>query len=282
MVIRKLRTLLLIWLALLALLVIFSSLSRSGRDYFSVESTLVDSILPVFSVFHSIKSGVGGWLNHYMFLTQTQQENKRLKEQLVRMNQENIRLREMASSQERLKKLLQLKNEVQEPSLAAEVMGSGPSPFLQTFFINKGRKDGVERGMPVLLPRGVAGRVERSSGHFAQVVLLYDPGFAVDCLVQRSRVRGVLTGIPGQNRCQVKYVGRTEDVLPGDIIITSGLDRLFPKGLILGRVLHVDAKGRGNFLFVEVIPESNLTQMEEVLILRKKPPLPDQEPAENG
>jgi rod shape-determining protein MreC len=198
------------------------------------------------------------------------------------MNQENIRLREMASSQERLKELLQLKSENPGPSIAAEVVGRGPSPFIQTFYINKGRKDGVVRGMPVLLPQGVAGRVDRTSGRFAQVVLLYDPGFAVDCLAQRSRVRGVLTGIAGENRCQVKYIGRTEDIRPGDVMITSGLDQLFPKGLVLGRVIHVEDKVRGNFLFVEVIPEGNLTQVEEVLILQKKPPIPDQEQPLNG
>lgn len=247
-----------------------------------MESSLVDGILPVFSIFNSIKTGIGSWWTHYIFLTQTQQENKRLKKQLAQLNQENIRLRETASANERLRKLLQLKGELSGPSLVAEVVGRGPSPFLQTIYINKGRKDGLVRGMPVLLPDGVVGRLEKTSGHFSQVVLLNDPGFAVDCLAQRSRVRGVLTGIPGEGNCQVKYIARTEDIRAGDIIITSGLDQVYPKGLILGRVLRVDSKVKGIFLFVEVVPECKASQIEEVLIFQKKPPIPDQEKSQDG
>jgi rod shape-determining protein MreC len=276
-VIKKLRTVLLIWITLLALLAFFSSISRSGRDYFLIESSLVDGIMPVFSVFSSIKTGIGSLWTNYIFLIQTQQENKRLKKQLVQMNRENIRLREMGSANERLRKLLQLKSELSGPSQIAEVVGRGPSPFLQTLYINKGRKEGLIRGMPVLQPDGVAGRLEKTSGHFSQVVLLNDPGFAVDCLAQRSRVRGVLTGIPGGGNCQVKYIARTEDIRAGDVIITSGLDQVFPKGLILGRVVRVDSKVKGIFLFVEVVPECKASQIEEVLIFQKKPPIPDQE-----
>jgi rod shape-determining protein MreC len=278
-VIKKLRTILLFWLALLALLAIFSSISRSGRDYFSLESSVVDGILPVFSIFNSIKTGMGSWWTHYIFLTQAQEENKRLKKQLVQLNKENNRLREMAAGNERLRKLLQLKSELPGPSLVAEVVGRGPSPFLQTIYINKGRKEGLVRGMPVLLPDGVVGRLERTSSHFSQVVLLNDPGFAVDCLSQRSRVRGILTGIPGEGNCQLKYIARTEDIRAGDIIITSGLDQVYPKGIILGRVLRVDSKVKGIFLFVEVVPECKASLIEEVLIFQKKPPIPDQEKA---
>ena len=237
--------------------------------------------MPVFSVFNSIKTGIKGWWNHYIFLTQTQQENKRLKKQLVQLTLENVQLRETTAANERLRKLLQLKSEVPGPSRVAEVVGRGPSPFLQTIYINKGRKDGLVRGMPVLLPSGVVGRLEKTSGHYSQVVLLNDPGFAVDCLSQRSRVRGVLTGIPGEGNCQLKYIARTEDIRAGDIIITSGLDQVYPKGLILGRVLRVDSKVKGIFLFVEVVPECKTSQIEEVLVFQKKPPIPDQENSQN-
>jgi rod shape-determining protein MreC len=281
-VIKKLRTVLLVWIALLALLAFFSSIYRTGRDYFSVESSLVDGILPVFSVFTSIKTGIGSLWTHYIFLIQTEQENKRLMKALIQLNQENIRLRETASANERLRKVLQLKSELPAPSQVAEVVGRGPSPFFQTLYINKGRKDGLIRGMPVLLPDGVVGRLEKTSGYFSQVVLLNDPGFAVDCLAQRSRVRGVLTGIPGGGNCQVKYIARTEDIRAGDIMITSGLDQVFPKGLILGRVLRVDSRVKGLFLFVEVVPECKASQIEEVLILQKKPPIPDQEKHQDG
>lgn len=282
MFLKKLRNVLMVWLALLAGLAIFSSFSQTGRDYFPVESSLVDGILPVFSFFTSIKSGLESRWGHYISLTETQMENALLKKQLVQLKQENIRLREMGSANERLTKLLQLKREIPGPLVVAEVVGKSPSPFLQAFFINKGRKDGLVRGMPVLLPEGVVGRLEKTSGHFSKVLLLNDPSFAVDCLSQRSRVRGILTGIPGGGNCQVKYVPRNEDIKAGDIMITSGLDQLYPKGLILGRVLRVVSQVKGNFLFIEVVPECKLSQIEEVQIFQKRPPIPDQEASQDG
>ncbi len=277
MVIKKLRNVLIVWLALLALLGFFSSFSQTGRDYFPVESSLVDGILPVFSFFTSIQTGIGSWWTRYLSFTETQKEKDHLNKQIGQLKMENIRLREMVSGFDRLKKILQLKSELSGPAKVAEVVGRGPSPFLQTFFINKGRRDGLVRGMPVLLPDGVVGRLEKTFANYAQVIMINAPSFAVDCLIQRSRVRGILTGIPGERNCQVKYVARTEDILPGDIIITSGLDQLYPKGLILGRILRINPKGKGNFLFVEVVPEVKLSQIEEVLIFQKRPPLPDQE-----
>jgi rod shape-determining protein MreC len=274
---KRLRNVLIVWLALLALLAILSFFSQTQRDFSSVESTLVDGILPVFSIFSSTKNGIGAWWNHYIYLIDAQQENDRLKKRLLQLTQENLQLKEMTLAHERLLKLLHLKSDPARPIVVAEVVGRSPSPFLKSFFINKGRKDGLTRGMPVLLPGGVVGRLEKTSGHYSQVLLLNDPNFAIDCLSERTRARGILTGIPGQENCQIKYMARTEDIKPGDVVITSGLDQLFPKGLILGRVLRVVPQAKGNFLSIEVVPEIRPSQIEEVQIIPLKPPIPDQE-----
>jgi len=268
--IKKLRNVLLVWLGLLVLLALFSTLTHRQRDYNRVESSIVDGILPVFSIFNTLKISVlSGW-NHYIYLVHTQGDNEQLNKQVVQLRSENNRLREQIQSEMRLRKVLQLKTQVGGPVQIAEVVGRGPSPFLQALFINKGRKDGLIRGMPVLQADGLVGRVEKTSDHHAQVILLNDPGFAVDCLSQRSRVRGVWTGHP-DGFCQIKYVSRNDDIQTGDTIITSGLDELFPKGITLGRVKRVVSQVKGNFLFVEVSPLVNLGQIEEVLVIQKKP-----------
>jgi len=268
--IKKLRNVLLVWLGLLVLLALFSTLTHRQRDYNRVESSIVDGILPVFSIFNTLKISVlSGW-NHYIYLVHTQGDNEQLNKQVVQLRSENNRLREQIQSEMRLRRVLQLKTQVGGPVQIAEVVGRGPSPFLQALFINKGRKDGLIRGMPVLQADGLVGRVEKTSDHHAQVILLNDPGFAVDCLSQRSRVRGVWTGHP-DGFCQIKYVSRNDDIQTGDTIITSGLDELFPKGITLGRVKRVVSQVKGNFLFVEVSPLVNLGQIEEVLVIQKKP-----------
>ena len=270
MFIKKLRNVLLVWLGLLVLLALFSTLTHRQRDYNRVESSIVDGILPVFSIFNALKISVlSGW-NHYIYLVHTQGDNEQLKKQVAQLRSENNRLREQIQSEMRLRKLLQLKTQVGGPVQIAEVVGRGPSPFLQALFINKGRKDGLVRGMPVLQADGLVGRLEKTSDHHAQVILLNDPSFAVDCLSQRSRVRGVWTGHP-DGFCQIKYVSRNDDIQTGDTIITSGLDELFPKGITLGRVKRVVSQVKGNFLFVEVSPLVNLGQIEEVLVIQKKP-----------
>ena len=269
MFIKKLRNVLLVWLGLLVLLALFSTLTHRQRDYNRVESSIVDGILPVFSIFNTLKISVlSGW-NHYIYLVHTQGDNEQLNKQVAQLRSENNRLREQIQSEMRLRKVLQLKTQVGGPVQIAEVVGRGPSPFLQALFINKGRKDGLVRGMPVLQADGLVGRLEKTSDHHAQVILLNDPGFAVDCLSQRSRVRGVWTGHP-DGFCQIKYVSRNDDIQTGDPIITSGLDDLFPKGITLGRVKRVVSQVKGNFLFVEVSPQVNLGQIEEVLIIQKK------------
>ena len=270
MFIKKLRNVLLVWLGLLVLLALFSTLTHRQRDYNRVESSIVDGILPVFSIFNTLKLSVlSGW-NHYIYLVHTQGDNEQLNKQVAELRSENNRLREQIQSEMRLRKVLQLKTQVGGPVQIAEVVGRGPSPFLQGLFINKGRKDGLVRGMPVLQADGLVGRLEKTSDHHAQVILLNDPGFAVDCLSQRSRVRGVWTGHP-DGFCQIKYVSRNDDIQTGDPIITSGLDDMFPKGITLGRVKRVVSQVKGNFLFVEVSPQVNLGQIEEVLIIQKKP-----------
>jgi len=279
---KRLRNVLLVWVALLALLALFSSFAQTQRNFSAAESTLIDGLLPVFSVFTSFKNGVASWWNHYIFLVDTQQENDRLNQKLGQLQQENNRLKEIALAHERLLKLLHLKEGPGLPVQVAEVVGKNPGPFLQLLFINKGRKDGLVRGMPVVLPEGVVGRLEKTADRYSEVLLLNDPGFAVDCQTQRTRVRGILTGISGQRHCQIKYVARTEDIKPGDIIMTSGLDQLFPKGLMLGRVLKVVPQAKGNFLFIEVVPEVSLSEIEEVQIIPRKPPIPDQESAPDG
>ena len=276
---KRLRNVLFVWLLLAALLVFYSTLSQRDRDYNRLESSFVDGLVPVISIFNAVKSSVLSVWNRYLSLKDAQKENDHLKKEITRLRAEKVQLHEVIQSHGRLKKMLAMKNEISGPSQVAEVVGRGPSPFLQTLYINKGRQEGVQRGMPVLHPDGVVGRVERTSQHYAKVLLLPDPNFAIDCYALRSRVRGILTGLSGEGVCQVKYVARTEDIKTGDILVTSGLDQLFPKGLVLGVVSQVVSQTKGNFIYIEVVPAAKLSKVEEVLVMQKRPPLPGLEEA---
>ena len=120
--------------------------------------------------------------------------------------------------------------------------------------------------MAVISPEGVVGQILKASPDYATVLLVTDYNSAIDAIVQRTRAKGIVEGKEG-NRCQLKYLLRTEDVEPGDIVITSGLDGKFPKGLMIGEIQKVDKRHLGVFQYAELIPKVDLDRLEEVLVI---------------
>jgi rod shape-determining protein MreC len=137
--------------------------------------------------------------------------------------------------------------------------------LFESLVLDKGARHGIEPGMPVLAPEGIVGVIAATSAHAARVLLLTDPNSGVDVLVQRTRVRGIVSGRLEQAAI-LKYVGRAEDVRAGDRIVTSGLDGVFPKGMPVGRVTRVSRDDPGLFLYAEVAPAADTTRLEEVLV----------------
>jgi rod shape-determining protein MreC len=150
--------------------------------------------------------------------------------------------------------------------IAAEVVAYSPSAWFRTIVINKGQRDGVKKGFPVVTLEGVVGRVMRISSSSSVVLLVLDRNSSVDCLVQRNRIRGIVEG-EGGGRCYLRYVPRTEDIQVGDHIITSGLGGIFPKGLSMGEVVRVEKKEYGLFQEIEVMPSADLSRLEEVMVI---------------
>ena len=154
--------------------------------------------------------------------------------------------------------------------LAAEVIGKDPSPWFKTVTIDKGSADGVARGLPVVISEGIAGLVTDVTYSYAKVLLIIDQNSAVDALIQRSRARGVIKG-GFSKRCFLKYVLRKYDIGIGDVVVSSGLDGVFPKGLRIGYVSSVVKQKAGIFQEITVMPYINFEKLEEVLILLDPP-----------
>jgi rod shape-determining protein MreC len=120
--------------------------------------------------------------------------------------------------------------------------------------------------MPVMAPPGLVGRLTDVSWHTAKVLLLIDESSNVDVLIQRTRVQGITRGA-GSRGCVVKYISKIQDVKEGDTVVTSGMSNLFPKGLLLGKVSHVDRMDVGLFLQIRIAPFVDFAKLEEVLIM---------------
>jgi rod shape-determining protein MreC len=132
--------------------------------------------------------------------------------------------------------------------------------------INKGSSDGLKTGMPVLAPPGLIGRLVDVSWHASRVLLFIDENSNIDAIVQRNRTQGIISGA-GSRGLIFKYISKTQDVKEGDVIVSSGMGGVFPKGMLIGQVIHVDRQDGGLFLKINVAPFTDLSKLEEILIL---------------
>jgi rod shape-determining protein MreC len=223
-------------------------------------------------VFNKIKGVCEG----YLFLVHLHRENEQLKKRMADLQRENDQMREMVLSHERLRKLLKFRETLSSTVIAAEVVGRDPSSWFKSVTINKGEKDGVRKGMAVISPEGVIGQILKTAPSHSVVLLITDYNSAIDSIIQRTRAKAIVEG-GGENRCQLKYLLRAEDVVPGDRVVTSGLGGNFPKGLMIGEIRKVDKKGHGIFQYAELVPSVDFTRLEEVLTIKEFPPPPTEE-----
>ena len=191
---------------------------------------------------------------------QLTQENRQLKAHLTLME-------EIQSENNRLKKIMQLKQSKKMHFLTAQVIHRDLISKYQLISINQGKEQGVKKNMIVINENGFVGYVFRSYTHFSQVILLTDPHASIPATVRRSRVHGVLEGAD-QGTCRLKFLKRRDDVRPGDIIVTSYSDTMAKKGFPIGTVSKVNKEEYGLTQEVTVIPFINPSQLEEVLVVK--------------
>jgi rod shape-determining protein MreC len=208
----------------------------------------------------------GATWREYFYLVSVSKENERLRRHLSLATERIHQCQETAHANERLRDLLNFKQNQPRLVLAAEVIGRDPSPWYKSVTIDKGAADGLRKGLPVVVPEGIVGQVTEVSLHFAKVLLMIDRNNAVDALVQGNRARGIIKGEP-TGSCRFDYVLRKHEIQPGDIVISSGLDGVYPKGLRVGRVVSAEQPASGIFQEVRVQPFVDFERMEEILVL---------------
>jgi len=216
----------------------------------------------------TLSGGVGGirgvWGN-YVGLRHVKAENDELKRQLAAAQITMQEQRALADQARNLQKLLELRNRVALTTTGAEIIGAAASPDFRTLTIDKGTRDGLRPDMAVIAPAGVVGRVVVPSPRSAKVQLLIDRNAAAGVIIERTRAQGVVVG-GGDDRLQMQYVSEASDVAVGDLVVTSGIDTIYPKGLPVGRVESVEKNGPA-FKRIVVKPAVDFTQIEEVLVV---------------
>jgi rod shape-determining protein MreC len=209
----------------------------------------------------------------YVGLRQAKAENEQLKQQLAAAQIQLQEQRALADRSRNLTELLQLRDRTNLTTAAAEVIGDAAAPDFRTMTIDKGTRDGLRPDMAVIAPAGVVGRVVVPSVRAAKVQLLIDRNAAAGALIARSRAQGVVVG-EGDERLRMEYVSEVADVVKGDLVVTSGIDGIFPKGFVIGAVESVEKAG-GTYKRIVVRPAVDFRSLEEVLVVLT--PMPGRE-----
>jgi rod shape-determining protein MreC len=227
----------------------------------------------VFAEVQRAASGTYNFLTHswtgYVGLQGVQAENAELKARLGALQVELQEQRALAERSQQLQKLLDLRERVNLPTTAADIIGLGASPDFQTVTISKGTNDGLKGDMAVLSPAGVVGRIVTPSTRASKVQLLIDRNAAAGALVERSRAQGVVLGT-GEGTLRMEYVAELGDVQTGDTVVTSGVDGIYPKGFVIGQVATVERRG-GAYKIITVRPAVDARDLESVLVVLVQP-----------
>ena len=249
-----------------AVLFLLSSNSDLGPTWNPAEQFVIEITAPFQKLIkQTTKSTEELWLNYFR-LVDVHHENTQLKNEVHALKMANSRYRELLATQERLEELLQFKQTINRPVLAAQVIGRDPTGWFKSVIIDKGKWAGLRLDMPVVNAFGVVGRVVSVSSNYAKVLLIIDQNSAVDCLVQRSRDRGMLKGLMSEI-CKLDYMAKSNDITVGDIVVTSGLGGVFPKGLPVGRILDVKEISGELFKDIKIRTAVDFSKLEEVLVI---------------
>jgi rod shape-determining protein MreC len=252
-------------LLIISLAVISYSATRLSETGF-LRKMVLDAAAPVEDAINVSLKGLHDAWKRYIFLVGMGDENRRLLRENAVLNEQLNHYREGYIEGVRLRKLLDLKESLSSRVVAARVIDRSRASLFKTILIDKGTADGLRVGLPVVSEQGVVGRIIETAWHASQILLLIDENSNIDALIQRSRAQGILQGA-GSAGCNLKYISRVEEVQVGDVVLSSGLAGVFPKGLLIGVITGVSRKGEGLFQKIDVAPAVDFGKLEEVLAL---------------
>ena len=257
---------------LMTLALIFLVSTLGSQSFGPLHKLVLEVVGPVQKVVTLSTTHLETFKSEYIDILQDslrlREENKRLTQQL--QEYENIlnKSREAMATNASLRKLLEFKNTLDQQTVAATIVGKDPSPTFRSVIIDRGSNSGVAKGNPVVNNDGVVGQIFAVTPNYAKVLLAIAPSSAIDVLLQKSRVRGILKG-DGTLTYRLEYILKTAEVEEGDHVVTAGYGGIFPTGLKVGVVSKIIKKPRGMFHEIEVTPSVDYQKLENLLILQQ-------------
>lgn len=223
----------------------------------------------IFQYPFSILSWINREIGAIIFYHRNFKENIKLKNEISALQQKINAAEEMFIENQRLKNLLAFRQDSPLSLLPAKVIARDPDNWSSAVIIDKGKRDGVRPSMAVITERGLVGKVAEAGNSTSKIMLLIDPNLSVSAMLQRSREEGLVSGTLGKLLI-MRYLSADIDIKLSDVVITSGLSRIYPKGIIIGRVAEVETQFSGSSHFAMVKPQVNFSSLEEVMVITGK------------
>jgi rod shape-determining protein MreC len=264
-------------LALLAVVTMVSdrrSLSEGGRDLPWWQAVMLEIAVPIQDAVAAPVDGLRGLFRDYVSLLAVREDNDRLRGRIAELEEANLQYREALVASGHLQQIASMRDEFEIPMLPSEVVGLDVKPWFRSVLVDRGVSHGVRAGNPVITAEGVVGLVTATSPHAAKTMLLLDRQSAIDGIVQRSRARGIVRG-RGTDQLEFEFVVRGGDVVVGDVVITSGLGGVYPKGLRIGEVVEISDPAGGLLQTADLRPAVDFGRLEQVFLMMRRGPTMD-------
>jgi rod shape-determining protein MreC len=250
------------------------ALREGERDWSYLPGFVIEIAAPIEEVVLTPFETVRDAWRSYVALLEVREENEQLWREVVELREENLQFREALVASENLQRIVEMRAGFEIPMRPAEVVGQDLSIWFRSILLDRGQRAGVYSGMPVVTGSGVVGLVTATSPHAAKVMLLQDRQSAIDGIVQRSRARGIVRG-HGDDALIFELVVRGDDVRPGDVVISSGIGGVYPKGLRIGEVIEVADPEAGLVQKARLAPAVDFGRLEQVFVLLRRAPTMD-------
>ena len=237
---------------------------------------MVSLVAPPERLVHAIGSGFRGMWSNYVGLRGIRQQNRDLKAEVERLRMEQAGIMEDARQGKRLQQLLDFKGHYIYKTVPAQIIGTSGSDLAHVLYIDKGSRDGIKPDMPVITPDGIVGKIKDVFPHTAQLIMISDQTSGAGVLLETLRIRGILRG-NSLGQPQIVNITPDDRIKPGERVLTSGGDEVYPRGLPVGVVEKtIPDPDHDGYVAVVVKPAANLARLEEVLVITE---VTDQMPA---
>jgi rod shape-determining protein MreC len=262
-ILSRYRNLSVLLLVVFGQLILLAYQVRSNQQVRILRVWAVTAVAPVARGLENVRSSVHSFFSDYLILLDVREDNRRMTAENNRLKLENSFLKTEVATADRAKSLIEFKGRSPSKLIAARIIATSTSAKT-VVLVDRGTSDGVYKGMAVITGDGIVGKVLDSFPIAAQVQLITDEQFGAGVVSQKNRVYGTLQG-QGHNRCQIDRVQNEEKVELDEVFYTTGEDRVFPKGLQVGKVVSVQPGP--TFKLIEVVPTGIRNGLEEVLIV---------------